>query len=89
MLGLSFALGLLSLVGAGFISNLLVLHVYLARRRQTTLEYSRFLREQYLAQLAREAELASRPPEGKSGKVGFWALFYSRAPSRKVVPETE
>jgi hypothetical protein len=55
------------------------------------LEYSRFLREQWLAELAQKENAGAESPEVK--KKGFWTLFFSQSRvkkgSGKVAPGTE
>jgi hypothetical protein len=68
---------------------MLSLHIFLAYRGETTLEYSRFLRDQYLAELALK-ESGESPAKRK----GFWTLFFTQSPckkksSRKIAPEAQ
>lgn len=78
---LSALLSLNGFTGIGFTGNLIILHVKLYKRKETTLEYSRYLREQYLASL-------NQPEE--ANKVGFWKMFYScKAISRGATVPTD
>jgi hypothetical protein len=60
---------------------LICLHIFLAYRKETTLEYSRYLREQYLAELALKEEDAEE--ESTAKKKGFWTLFFSQTACKK------